>query len=91
MGGFACSSIIVCHDAEGKPPMAFRTLMLQEMVRGSVLIPYISPSLAHDASAIDKTLRAVEQMTQVYKRAMAEGVDAHVEGPHVQPVFRRYA
>jgi glutamate-1-semialdehyde 2,1-aminomutase len=88
--GYPCSPYFVCKDATREPSAAFRTLLLQEMVRNGVLMTYIAPSTAHGDAEINATLEAARKSCAVYARALNDGVDRFLEGPIVKPVFRRY-
>lgn len=88
--GHDASPLIVCRDREGKVSLPLRTLFLQEMAARAILIPYIAISLAHSERDIDATVEAVRESLNIYRRALDEGVQAHLRGPAVKPVFRRY-
>jgi glutamate-1-semialdehyde 2,1-aminomutase len=91
MDGYPCSPMVTCRDASGQPVAPFRTLFLQEMVAGGVLIPYIAPSLAHGQREVEMTLDAARRAFQVYAKAVSAGsVAGLLVGPEVKPVFRRY-
>lgn len=84
------SPVIVCRDRDGKVSLPLRTLFLQEMVARGVLIPYVAISLAHGDAEIDAAVAAAREAFGVYARALDEGVERHLRGPVVKPVFRRY-
>ena len=88
--GYDQSPVIVCRDAEKKVSLPLRTLFLQEMCAHSILIPYIAISLAHGPKEIDRTVEAAAAAFTIYARALADGVDKHLVGPAVKPVFRRW-
>ena len=90
--GRDCNLVYVTRDADGVPSQPFRTLFLQEMTRRGVLGPSFVISAAHDAAALDHTLRALDGALAVYARALDAGtVDGFLTGRPVQPVFRRRA
>ena len=80
----------VARDAEGKVSPQFRTLFSQEMVRNGVLMPWIAVSLAHGEQELATTLAAARKALTTYARALNEGIAGYLEGPAVQPVFRKY-
>lgn len=88
--GYPCSPAIVCKDERGVVSMPFRTLFLQETIAAGVLIPYIAIAYQHTPVDVERTLEAVEQALQVYGRALEDGVDQHLVGPAVKPVFRAF-
>lgn len=78
------------RDAVGEVSPAFRTLFSQEMIRNGVLMPWIAVSLAHDNEELNLTLNAADKALSVYKKALSDGVDKHLTGAVVKPVFRKY-
>lgn len=88
--GFGCSPYYTARDADGRVSMPFRTLWAQEMVRGGVLMPWVALSLAHGDAELDLTLTAARKAFAVYAAALQDGVERHLVGPPVKPVFRKY-
>ena len=90
MSGYPCSPIITCRDRDGKASPGLRTLFLQEMIEGGVLIPYVVPSFSHTELELEATLNAARKALVVYVEALDKGLDGLLEGPSVKPVFRKY-
>jgi glutamate-1-semialdehyde 2,1-aminomutase len=88
--GHEASPVIVCRDRAGQVSLPLRTLLLQELVERGILIPYIAISLAHGEAEIDATVAALREGLTVYARALDDGIERHLRGPVVKPVFRRY-
>jgi glutamate-1-semialdehyde 2,1-aminomutase len=88
--GVACSPYYTTTDVEGRPSLALRTLFSQEMIKAGVLMPWIALSYRHQETEFAKTEQAVHGAFDVYRRALAEGVDKYLVGPAIQPVFRKY-
>ena len=83
--GLACSPIATFEDP------ALRTLFLQEMVERGVLIPYIAPSFSHDDAEVAETVDAAASAFATLRRALdGEPVERLLEGPIIEPVFRRF-
>ena len=80
---------ILVNDA-GEASLPLRTLFAQELLRGGVMMPWISVSLAHGKTELEQTLSAAESALKVIGDALIDGVDKHLEGPAVKPVFRKY-
>ncbi len=78
------------RDGNGAPSQELRALFLQEMIRRGVLAPSFVSSYARDANAIEQTLEAVDGALATLSLALEHGVDHYLEGPPVQPVYRRY-
>ena len=87
--GHPANLIYATRDAEGKPSQAFRTLFLQETLKRGLLMPSLVVSFSHGESEIDATLAAMRQALTVYRRALDEGVERHLVGRAVKPVFRK--
>lgn len=86
-----CNLLFYTRDAQGQPSQPLRTLFMQELVRHGILAPSFVVSWSHSEADIDRTIDAVAQALQVYRQALDAGVDRFLQGPAVQPVFRRYA
>jgi glutamate-1-semialdehyde 2,1-aminomutase len=88
--GRPCALLYATRDATGAPSQSFRTLFLQEMIRRGVLAPSFMVSYSHDDAAIDQTIASVAGALEVYRRALDEGVEHHLAGPSIKPVYRRF-
>ena len=86
--GRPCNLIYATRDAELKPSQPFRTLFLQETLKRGLLAPSLVVNLAHDDSAIDATVEIIDGALEVYRHALDDGVERHLEGRPVQPVMR---
>lgn len=82
--------VYVARDLVGTPSLEYRTLFAQEMARSGVLMPWLSPSLAHGQRELDITEKALRASFLVYSRALEDGIDGYLEGPAVMPVFRSH-
>ena len=80
---------ILVNDA-GEASLPLRTLFAQELLSGGVMMPWISVSLAHGKTELEQTLSAAESALKVIGDALIDGVDKHLVGPAVKPVFRKY-
>jgi len=89
--GRPCNLIYSTKDAQGKPSQAFRTLFLQELIRGGILAPSFVVSFSHTDEDIDRTIDAVDQALGIYLRALQDGIDTYLVGRLVRPVNRKYA
>lgn len=88
-GGVEVAPWYVTVDAEGRPDPALRTLFLQETIARGVMIPWIALSTAHGDAELTQTLEAVDGALKVCSSVLDDPAAA-VEGPVVQPVFRRF-
>jgi glutamate-1-semialdehyde 2,1-aminomutase len=91
LAGRECNLIYETRDADGQSSQPFRTLFLQELVNEGVLAPSFVVSYSHSVGDIDRTIEAVDRALAIYGRALADGVEAHLKGPSVKPVYRRFA
>lgn len=85
-----CNLLFGTRDGAGQPSQPFRTLFMQEMVRGGVLAPSFVVSYSHTEADIDRTLEAFDAALRVYRLALEHGVEKYLIGPSVKPVFRRH-
>jgi glutamate-1-semialdehyde 2,1-aminomutase len=88
--GAPCSPHYLTLDAEGKASLPFRTLFLQEMVKGRVLIPWVALSFRHGSAELALTTQAADAALRVYRRALDEGIEKYLVGEPIRPVFRRF-
>jgi glutamate-1-semialdehyde 2,1-aminomutase len=88
--GRDCNMVYLTRDADGRPSQAFRTLMLQELVRGGVIAPSFVVSYAHSEADIDRTTEVIERALRVYRKALDDGVERYLVGPPVKPALRRF-
>src|SRR5690606_20829521 len=89
VAGRPTNLIYVTRDAEGRRSQPFRTLFMQEMIKRGILGPSFVISYSHRSEDVDRTIEAASGALRVYARALEDGVEAHLEGPSVRPVFRR--
>lgn len=89
VGGIACSPYYLTLDSNGVNSLALRTLFSQEMIRNSVLMPWIALSYRHGENEIAITEHALEQTFKIYRKALDEGVEKYLNGPVIKPVFRK--
>jgi glutamate-1-semialdehyde 2,1-aminomutase len=88
--GRAPNLVFVTRDGQGERSQSFRALFMQELIRRGVLGPSFVISYAHGDAEVDRTIQAVDGALAVYRRALEDGVERHLYGPPVQPVFRPY-
>lgn len=90
VAGRECCLLYATLDANGQSSQAFRTLFLQELMKRGILAPSFVVGWAHSDEDIDRTVEAVAEALHIYRRALEDGVEHHLEGRPVKPVFRRY-
>ncbi|MGE3974339.1 MAG: glutamate-1-semialdehyde 2,1-aminomutase [Bdellovibrionales bacterium] len=88
--GYHCSPYFVTKDRDGQVSLPLRTVFLQEMVKSQVLIPWVALCYRHKDIDLTKLEEAVSKSLKVYVKALEDGVEKHLLGPAVKPVFRRY-
>jgi len=91
LAGRPCNLIYLTRDAQGKPSQAFRTLFLQELIRGGILAPSFVVSFSHSDEDIDRTIDVVDRSLGIYARALQDGVQKYLVGRPVKPVNRKFA
>lgn len=89
--GRDCCLLFATRDADKEPSQAFRALFMQELIARGVLAPSFVVSYSHDERDIDRTIEAIDGALAVYRRALEDGVQHHLRGNPVKPVFRRFA
>jgi glutamate-1-semialdehyde 2,1-aminomutase len=80
----------ITYDKDYKISMDYRTLFAQEMIKNNVLIPWIAISLSHTQKELEITIEAAKNALKIYSYALNDGVEKHLNGPAIKPVFRKY-
>jgi glutamate-1-semialdehyde 2,1-aminomutase len=88
--GYPCSPYFVVRDAVGAVSLPCRTLVLQEMVKHGVLMPWIALSYRHGDEELQRTIGAAREAFCVLRRALTDGIDRYLEGEAIKPVFRQF-
>jgi glutamate-1-semialdehyde 2,1-aminomutase len=88
--GHPANLIYATRDQDGRPSQPFRTLFLQETIRRGILAPSFVVNHGHGEAEIGRTIEAATGALEVYRRALEDGVEAHLVGRPVKPVFRRH-
>jgi glutamate-1-semialdehyde 2,1-aminomutase len=86
--GAPCNLVYATLDPDGERSQPFRTLFLQELLERGVIAPSFVVSAALSQDDIDTTAEAVYQACLVYRRALDQGIGAHLRGRPVQPALR---
>lgn len=78
------------RDPDGRPSQAYRTLLLQELIRRGVLGPSLMVSFSHTGVEVARTADAFAGALEVYRRALEAGTtDGLLVGPASKSVYRR--
>ena len=88
--GKPCNLIYVTRDQEKNRSQSFRTLFLQETIKRGIIAPSLVVSFSHTDNDIDSTVEAIGESLNVYRKALAEGIEKHLVGRSVKPVFRLF-
>lgn len=88
--GFPVCLVFSTRDEQRRPSQPFRTLLLQELIKGGVIAPNLVLSYAHKEKDIDQTVEIFHEALGIYQKAITEGVENYLEGESVQPVYRRW-
>lgn len=88
--GKPCNLIYATRDTEKKDSQVFRTLFMQEIIRGGVIGPSFVVSYSHSNRDIDRTIEVVGQALVVYRKALEEGIEKYLYGKPVKSVYRQF-
>jgi glutamate-1-semialdehyde 2,1-aminomutase len=91
LAGKPCNLIYVTRDQDKNRSQPFRTLFLQETIKRGVIAPSLVVSFSHTDQDIDRTIEAIGASLNVYRKALAEGVEKYLVGRSVKPVFRPFS
>jgi glutamate-1-semialdehyde 2,1-aminomutase len=90
VAGRDCNLVFVTRDGEGNRSQPYRTLFMQELIRGGDLGPTFVVSFSHHDAEIDRTAEVVENALATYRKALSEGPGQYLAGRPVKPVFRKF-
>jgi glutamate-1-semialdehyde 2,1-aminomutase len=90
LAGKPCNLIYITRDQDQNRSQAFRTLFLQEIIKRGLIAPSLVVSFSHTDRDIDTTIEAIGESLNVYRKALAEGVEKYLVGRPVKPVFRPF-
>ena len=85
-----CCSVYTTRDQDKKPSQPFRTLFLQETMKRGLLMPSSIVSYSHSDEDIATTVERIAEALVVYRTALDEGIEKHLIGKPVRPVYRKY-
>ncbi|MEM9415321.1 MAG: glutamate-1-semialdehyde 2,1-aminomutase [Planctomycetota bacterium] len=88
--GKPCNLVFGALDPQGKPSQAYRSLLIQELIRRGVLGPSLVVAYAHTDEDIDRTIDAFDGAMPIYQRALEDGAERHLVGAPSNIVYRRY-
>ena len=88
--GRPCCLTYGTRDHEQNASQQFRTLFMQETMKGGILAPSLVVSYSHTDRDIDQTLEVIHESLVVYRKALDEGISKYLTGRPVKPVFRMF-
>jgi glutamate-1-semialdehyde 2,1-aminomutase len=90
LSGKPCCLTYDTRDADQRPSQAFRALFLQETLKRGVLAPSFVISYSHSDEDVRRTVEVVHSALEIYRKALAEGMEKYLQGRPVKPVFRKF-
>jgi len=88
--GKPCCLVYATRDQSKESSQAFRTLFLQETIKRGIIAPSLVVSYSHSDADITRTIHAIHEALQVYRKALDEGLEKYLVGRPVKPVFRHF-
>ena len=88
--GKPCCLVYATYDQDMRPSQAFRTLLMQEIIKRGVLASSLVVSYSHTDGDIDRTIEVFAEALAVYKKAIDEGIEKYLQGRPVKPVSRMF-
>ncbi len=89
--GRPCCLVYGSRDEQKNPSQQFRTLLIQELLKRSILASSLVISYSHTEDDIAQTIEAFSGAFAIYRRALDEGIGKYLHGRPVQPAIRPYA
>ena len=88
--GKAPNLVYATRDPEKKPSQAYRALFLQETIQRGLVAPSLVVSYSHSDEDIDRSIEAIDEALNVYRKALEDGAEKYLVGRPVKPVFRKF-
>ena len=88
--GRPCSLVHVTRDQTRQHSQAFRSLLIQELIKHGIIAPSLIVSYSHSDEDIDRTIEAWDDAMDVYEKALADGVEQYLVGPPSKTVYRKF-
>jgi glutamate-1-semialdehyde 2,1-aminomutase len=88
--GRPCNLVFTAKDPERQPSQAFRSLLMQEIIKRGVLGPSLVVSYSHSDEDVDRTVQAFDGALGVYANALDGGVERYLSGRPTDVVYRKY-
>jgi glutamate-1-semialdehyde 2,1-aminomutase len=88
--GRPCSLVHLTRDQNFQHDQAFRSLLIQELIKRGIIAPSLIVSYSHSDEDIDRTIDAWDEALVVYKKALANGVENYLVGPPSKSVYRKF-
>ena len=88
--GRPCNLVFTTLDGEGKHSQAFRSLLLQELIKRGILGPSLVVSYSHTDDDVDRTVQAFDEALSVYSKALNFGVESYLVGQASRSVYRKF-
>ena len=85
--GRPCALVFTTRGQDNQPSQLYRTLLMQELIKGGVLGPSLIISYSHSDQDIAQTAAAFDAALPIYRRALDEGVEPYLVGPPTQVVY----
>lgn len=83
--------VLLFKDHNKQISQEFRTLILQEMIKGGVLFQgFLSVSFSHKTRDILYFKEIFDKALLIYKKALKKGFEHFLKGDVIKPVFRKF-
>lgn len=89
--GRTSNLVFATRNESLQPSQEFRTLFLQQLLRGGVLAPSFVVSAALTDADLDRTADAVDNACAVYRKALENGIAGYLPGRPVKPIMREFS
>ena len=90
MDGVACSPYYITKNIHCENCFEMRTVFQHLMIKEKIFMPWVSLSAAHNENIFKKTIKALEKVMPIYKKALNGNIKKYIHGNIIKPVFREY-
>ncbi len=88
--GRPCALVFTALDPQRRRSQAYRSLLLQEIIKRGILGPSLIVSYSHSDEDIERTVQAFDGAMEVYAKALADGTERYLTGRPSNVVYRKF-
>ena len=81
---------VLYKGADALENQSLRTLFAQELIENKIMMPWISPCIAHEGEALEILKISLKPALARVAEGVTKNINDYIDGPLLRPVFRKY-